>query len=278
MKLYTILDNEENRLFCKELIGKTLQGEIVGEYIALEEGIKILAYNAKEVNTITYEYVDVASKMQVYTIIDVNSNYSEIKIKNAICKEVLNLKGLSKEFAKNVKNSIYNCCYVKRDDYKQIQVRDDFLKAEKQLENIDIIDIVDYKPVLKTIKAEALKADLLKVHIVKNNNNRYYVYYNKICLFIAKSKKEINDKINQVGIDKINECVDNALVKYGFLAPHTLKQLEEYKNELIEEISYLNDKINRLEKRGKISLVKKSLNELNAIKVELKLVNSLLIQ
>ena len=113
MKMYKVLDTKINREYsivngAENLIGKTLKGELSGEYVKLETGHCVLASEVEEIKSVMYDYVNVNKGIQVYTVVEMNSNYSEIKIKNAICKSVLEIEGFEKSLSKTIKNMIHD--------------------------------------------------------------------------------------------------------------------------------------------------------------------------
>lgn len=283
MKMYKVLDTKMNREFCKSvtgaenLIGQTLQGEVIGEYVKLETGHSLLLTDVKEVEVITYEYVNVIRKIQVYAVVNSEDiqRVSEIKVKNAIAKEAVKYfdipSNYEKEYIKMIKKSVYNGCYVKRDGFKQIQVKDNFLKSEVKTETIDIIIKDNYN--YKLVQVQAQKFNNNGIYFVKENN-RYRVYKDMILIFDCKSKKEIENKLNEYS-DKINPFINDRLVEAGFKAPNTKEQLEKYSDRLKEEIEFKENRINRLKNKGSHEeLLQQTINELNALRDELKLVSN----
>ena len=184
MKMYKVLDTKMNREFCKSvtgaenLIGQTLQGEVIGEYVKLETGHSLLLTDVEEVEVITYEYVNVIRKIQAYAVVNVEDMHrvSEIKIKNSNAKEAVKYFDIpsiyEKEYIKMIKNNVYNGCYVKRDGLKQIQVKGNFLKSEVKTETIDIIIKDNYN--YKLVQVQAQKFNNNGIYFVKENN-RYRV-------------------------------------------------------------------------------------------------------
>ena len=284
MKMYKVLDTKINREFCKSvtgaenLIGQTLQGDVIGEYVKLETGHSLLLTDVEEVEVITYEYVNVIRKIQAYAVVNVEDiqRVSEIKVKNAIAKEAVKYfdevaLGYEKEYIKMIKKSVYNGCYVKRDGFKQIQVKGNFLKSAVKTETIDIIIKDNYN--YKLVQVQAQKFNNNGIYFVKENN-RYRVYKDMILLFDCKSKKEIENKLNEYS-DKINHYINDRLVEAGFKAPNTKEQLEKYSNRLKEEIEFKENRINRLKNKGSHEeLLQQTINELNALRDELKLVSN----
>ena len=230
-----------------------------------------------------YYYLDPIAKNQYFVNVDSMKNISEAKIKNAISKEAvktfierLGIVNVNDEDKKNlikrIKTSIYYTCTL-LENYNNVEISGDFQKTVAILENIEIID---NQGSLKTIEAEKLNSKVLEnVYIIKDGNF-YNVYYKKVFLLCCKYKSDIEKKLNE-NIDKIEDHVDNVLVKFRYIAPTTDAQLTTYKDELIRDIEFIEDRIERMTKRDTEEyMIDIQRNELNALKDELILVENML--
>ena len=280
MKMYKVLDTKINREYsivngAENLIGKTLKGELSGEYVKLETGHCVLASEVEEIKSVMYDYVNANKGIQVYTVVEMNSNYSEIKIKNAICKRVLEIEGFEKSLSKTIKSMIHEGSIYLRKGYEQIEVTGDFTKKEAVKKQIKVLNTNN--GIMEEIEAEKINSKVLdNVYITTIDNSKYYnIIYKNVSLFTAKTKKEIEENLKKYGVEKIENYVDDILVKYKYIAPHTKDQLKEYAQELKEEIQFKKERLKRLQSReekrqDRINCI---INEIEALRNELKLVS-----
>ena len=231
-----------------------------------------------------YYYYLTMKNEQIFTEVDDIKNYSEIKIKNTICKEVVarmftkeELNKITKEdisnLKKNIKKRIYSTMHLLEGKIN-IEVTGDFTKDIIKTESIEIYIGKDgYK---KTIEAIKVNSKVLNNVYIYKDGKHYNVSYKGFKLFETTNKniKEIDNKINEMGIDTIEKNIDNMLVELNIIAPHTAEQLEKYLNKLNEEKKILVDVIENRSKKNRNS--DSFINELNAIISEIKLVNKLL--
>ena len=233
-----------------------------------------------------YYYVNVDSSNQIFAEVEVN-NFSEIKVKNALAKKAVEifiskfskeeLNKVTKEDIKKLKKSFkkntFDTCHL--DENKNlIEVTGNFTKDIIKTESIEIYIGKDgYK---KTIEAIKVNSKVLNNVYIYKDGKHYNVSYKGFKLFETTNKniKEIDKKINEIGIDTIEKNIDNMLVELNIIAPHTAEQLEKYLNKLNEEKKILVDVIENRSKRNRNSDL--FINELNAIISEIKLVNKLL--
>lgn len=231
---------------------------------------------------INFYYADPVAKVQYFVNVDSIENISEVKIKNAIAKEavkglVARIGNVSKEdqktLTKRLKTSIYTGLLIENAGYTNIEIIGDFTKT---VATIETIEIIDNNGTLKTVEAEKFNSKVLEnVYIVKDGSF-YNLYYKKVFLFSSKHKSDIENKLNE-NINRIEKHVNDTLVKFKFEAPATKDQLNTYKDELISDIEYAENRIKRMiDKNKDQEYIDIKINELNALKAELNLVELML--